>query len=148
MRPGLEGDHSPPSSSEDVNEWSYMSTPLDVFTAWYLVKHRGNFTSTSPTDDRKKQRDMRPSYTKHFIHVSSMKSETGDWRKLIGVIMGITEANKGLILVSTWAEEQFKSSCNTKHSLLCHIHFQTEAFASYWNKRRPKVKVKVVPVLN
>jgi hypothetical protein len=35
-----EADHSPPSSSEVKNAWSYASTPLYVFMAWYLVKPR------------------------------------------------------------------------------------------------------------
>jgi len=43
-RPGREADHSPTSSAEDKNAWSYTSTPYYVFTAWCLVKHRDNFT--------------------------------------------------------------------------------------------------------
>jgi hypothetical protein len=42
--PGREADHSPPSSAEIKNAWSYTSTPQYVFMAWYLVKHRDNFT--------------------------------------------------------------------------------------------------------
>jgi hypothetical protein len=38
-----EADHSPPSSAEVKNEWSYTSTPQYVFTAWCLVKHWDNF---------------------------------------------------------------------------------------------------------
>jgi hypothetical protein len=45
-RPGREADHSPPSSGEIKNAWSYTSTPQYVFTAWCLVKHRDNFTFT------------------------------------------------------------------------------------------------------
>jgi len=45
-RPGREGDHSPPSSAEIKNAWSYTSTPPYVFMVWYLVKHRDNFTFT------------------------------------------------------------------------------------------------------
>jgi hypothetical protein len=53
---GRETDHSPPSSAEIKNAWSYTSTPPYVFivwclikhgcvfTAWNLVKHRDNFT--------------------------------------------------------------------------------------------------------
>jgi hypothetical protein len=42
--PGRESYHSPPSSAE-VKEWgSYTSTPPYAFMAWYLVKHRDNFT--------------------------------------------------------------------------------------------------------
>jgi hypothetical protein len=43
-RLGLEADHSPPSSVEVKNAWSYTSTPQYVFMAWCLVKHRDNFT--------------------------------------------------------------------------------------------------------
>jgi hypothetical protein len=41
-RPGLEADHSPPSSVVVKNAWSYTSTPQYVFMAWCLVK--GNIT--------------------------------------------------------------------------------------------------------
>jgi hypothetical protein len=44
-RPGREPDHSSPSSAEVTNVWSYTSAPLIRFMAWYLVKHRDNFTS-------------------------------------------------------------------------------------------------------
>jgi hypothetical protein len=30
------------------NAWSYTFTPQYVFMAWYLVKHRDNFTFTLP----------------------------------------------------------------------------------------------------
>jgi hypothetical protein len=43
-RPEHEVDHSPPSSAEVKNAWSYTSIPLYVFMAWCLVKHRDNFT--------------------------------------------------------------------------------------------------------
>jgi hypothetical protein len=42
-RPGNEADHSPPSSAEVKNAWSYTSTLPYVFMALYLVKHRGKF---------------------------------------------------------------------------------------------------------
>jgi hypothetical protein len=32
--------------SRSKNVWSYTSTPLYVFMAWYLVKHKENFTFT------------------------------------------------------------------------------------------------------
>jgi len=35
-RPGYEVDHSPPSSAEIKNAWSYTSTPHNDFMAWYL----------------------------------------------------------------------------------------------------------------
>jgi hypothetical protein len=38
--PGGEADHSPPSSAEVKNVWSYTSTPQYVFMVWSLVKHR------------------------------------------------------------------------------------------------------------
>jgi hypothetical protein len=44
--PGSEADHSPPSSAEVKNAWSYSSTPYYVFMEWCLVKHRHNFTFT------------------------------------------------------------------------------------------------------
>jgi hypothetical protein len=47
-RPGREADHSPPSSAEVKNAWSYTSTPPYVFMAWCLVKHRDNFTLPLP----------------------------------------------------------------------------------------------------
>jgi hypothetical protein len=47
-RPGREADHSPPSSAEVNNAWSYTSTPQYIFMAWCLVKHRDNFTFTLP----------------------------------------------------------------------------------------------------
>jgi hypothetical protein len=44
-RPVREADHSPPKSK---NEWRYTSTPQYAFMAWYLAKHRDNFTFTLP----------------------------------------------------------------------------------------------------
>jgi hypothetical protein len=37
-RPGREADHSPPSSAEVKNTWSYNSIPQYVFMAWCLIK--------------------------------------------------------------------------------------------------------------
>jgi hypothetical protein len=45
-RLGREADHSPPSSADVKNAWSYTFTPQYVFMAWCLVKHRDNFTFT------------------------------------------------------------------------------------------------------
>jgi hypothetical protein len=45
-RPGHEADHSPPSSDEVKNAWSYTSPPQYVFRALCLIKHRDNFTVT------------------------------------------------------------------------------------------------------
>jgi len=43
-RPDQEADHSPPSSAEVKNAWSYKSTPQYVFLTWCLVKNRDKFT--------------------------------------------------------------------------------------------------------
>jgi hypothetical protein len=45
-RQGREADHSPLSSAEVNNTWRHTCTPQYVFMAWYLVKHRDNFTFT------------------------------------------------------------------------------------------------------
>jgi len=36
--PCREADHSPQSSAKVKNVWSYTSTPLYVFMAWYVIK--------------------------------------------------------------------------------------------------------------
>jgi hypothetical protein len=51
-RPGREADHSPPSSAEVKNAWSYTSAPQYAFMALWLVKHRENFTFTYPEGRR------------------------------------------------------------------------------------------------
>jgi len=43
---GHEADHSPPTSVEVKNAWSYTSIPQYTFMAWCLVKHRYNLTFT------------------------------------------------------------------------------------------------------
>jgi hypothetical protein len=40
-RPGR--DHSPPSSAEVRNVWSYTSTPTYVFMTWWLIRHKDSF---------------------------------------------------------------------------------------------------------
>jgi hypothetical protein len=45
-RAGREADHSPPSSAEVNNAWSYTSTPPNVFMTWCLVKHTDVCTFT------------------------------------------------------------------------------------------------------
>jgi hypothetical protein len=40
-RPGREADHSPPSSAEVKNAWSYTSTTQYAFMAWCSVKSTG-----------------------------------------------------------------------------------------------------------
>jgi hypothetical protein len=37
---GREADHSPPSSAEIKNAWSYTSTPQNAFIAWCSVKEK------------------------------------------------------------------------------------------------------------
>jgi hypothetical protein len=54
-RPGREAEHLPPSGAEVKNAWSYTSTSLYAYVAWWLVKHRENFTfineiTHKPTD--------------------------------------------------------------------------------------------------
>jgi hypothetical protein len=47
LSPGVrerEANHSPLSSVQVKNPWSYTSIPPNVFMAWYLVTHRNNFT--------------------------------------------------------------------------------------------------------
>jgi hypothetical protein len=39
--PGREADHSPPSSAEVKNAWSYTSTPPYTFMAWCSVTAQG-----------------------------------------------------------------------------------------------------------
>jgi hypothetical protein len=57
-RPGREADHSPPSSAEFENAWSYTSTPQYVFMAWCLVKHRDNFIFYQPQDGGTTERNL------------------------------------------------------------------------------------------
>jgi hypothetical protein len=45
-RPRREADHSPASTAEVKNAWSYTSTPPYVFMAWYLVKYGNSSTLT------------------------------------------------------------------------------------------------------
>jgi hypothetical protein len=45
-RPGLEADHSPPSSAEVKNAWSYTSTPPVRLHGGAQLKYRDNFTFT------------------------------------------------------------------------------------------------------
>jgi len=39
-----EADHSPPSSAEVNNAWSYTSTPPYLFMAWFFIKYRDNYS--------------------------------------------------------------------------------------------------------
>jgi len=41
---GRKADHSPPSSSEAKNMWSYTSTPPYFLMAWCLVEHWDDVT--------------------------------------------------------------------------------------------------------
>jgi len=47
-RPGREVDHSPPSSAEVKNAWSYTSTPSRLHDV--VLKHKDNFTFTLAVD--------------------------------------------------------------------------------------------------
>jgi hypothetical protein len=47
-RPGREANHSPSSSTEFKNAWSYTSIHTNIFMAWYFIKPRDNFTFTLP----------------------------------------------------------------------------------------------------
>jgi hypothetical protein len=58
--PGLEIDHSVPSSAEVKKLWRYTSTPQYVFMAWCLVKHRDNFTFASPSHFLQKNAGLVP----------------------------------------------------------------------------------------
>jgi hypothetical protein len=49
-RPGREANHSPSSSAEIKNAWSYTSTPKYVFMAWCSFKYRDNFISSFDTN--------------------------------------------------------------------------------------------------
>lgn len=40
---GREYDHTPASSGEVKNAWSYSYTPTHVFIAWCLMEHQGQF---------------------------------------------------------------------------------------------------------
>jgi hypothetical protein len=42
--PGSEADLPPITSAEVKNAWSYITTPIRIFMAWYLVKHSYKFT--------------------------------------------------------------------------------------------------------
>jgi hypothetical protein len=44
---GAKADHSPPSSDEVKNAWSYTSIPQYVFMAWCLVKLSGFHITTT-----------------------------------------------------------------------------------------------------
>jgi hypothetical protein len=45
-RPERERDRSPPSTAEVNNAWIYISTPLYIFLAWCLIKHKDKYTCT------------------------------------------------------------------------------------------------------
>jgi hypothetical protein len=42
---GWEADHSPLSSVKVENAWRYISTPLHIFMAWCLIRHKDNLIS-------------------------------------------------------------------------------------------------------
>jgi len=47
-KPRREADHSPPSSAEVTNAWSYNSTPQYAFKAWCSVKKSTGTTLPLP----------------------------------------------------------------------------------------------------
>jgi hypothetical protein len=54
-RPGREADHSPPSSAEVKDVWSYTSTPLYAFMAWCSVKRSTGTTLHTPSTQMPQQ---------------------------------------------------------------------------------------------
>ena len=42
--PESEDENLPPSRVDVKNAWSYTSTPLCIFSMWYLIKQRDYFT--------------------------------------------------------------------------------------------------------
>jgi hypothetical protein len=50
--PGCQANHSVPPSAEVKKTWIYTFTPLYVFMAECLVKHRDNFTFTLLSENR------------------------------------------------------------------------------------------------
>jgi len=66
--PGREADHSPPSSAQVKNTWSYTSTTQYVFMAWCLVKNSDNFRQSAV----KPPINSRVSYL-HFILTTFIK---------------------------------------------------------------------------
>jgi len=67
--PGLEADHSLPSSADVKNSWSYTFTPPYVFIAWYLVKQRDNFTFTflCRSDTKRTSREVQIKLTTELL---------------------------------------------------------------------------------
>jgi hypothetical protein len=52
-RPGREADHSPPSSAEVKNAWSYTPTLQYAFMAWCLIKKMNRDVFFSTWNERK-----------------------------------------------------------------------------------------------
>jgi hypothetical protein len=80
-RQGREVDHSPLSDAEVKNELSYFSTPLYVFMAWCLVKHKGILPSQYHNNDLKNSFSSWPiwrqtSLESMFLAVNKYSSET------------------------------------------------------------------------
>jgi hypothetical protein len=66
-RPGREADHSPLSSAEVKNAWSYTSTPPSAFMSWCWVKAQGQLylyllSSKSHTECVREYKRMFPHY--------------------------------------------------------------------------------------
>jgi hypothetical protein len=76
-RPGREADHSPQSSAEVKNAWSYNATPQYVFMAWCLVKRRDftfTFHSTLVVPWPGRDKEL---YSCHFLSSLSGKCRDG-----------------------------------------------------------------------
>jgi hypothetical protein len=103
-RPGGEADHSPPSSAEVKNAWSYTSIPQYVFMAWCLVKTGTTFT-------KRNYSDTACGVTRNVINLlKSPRSHIADiWRPAaISVRTLHVHLNESLIKVKF-------SMCLTKH---------------------------------
>jgi hypothetical protein len=82
LPPVREPDRSPPSTAEIKNAWSHDFSPTYVFMAWYLFKHRGNFTFTFylPTYLISRGRDTLPfpeALKRVVFHPSLLLARTG-----------------------------------------------------------------------
>jgi hypothetical protein len=63
--PGGKADHSPSTSVEFKNAWSYTSIRQHVFMAWCLIKYKDNFTLTLPLPDSRTMGVRHPSVLAH-----------------------------------------------------------------------------------
>jgi hypothetical protein len=75
--PGREVNHSPPSSAELRNAWSYTSTPPYISIAWCLVKQQGqlNLTVISLLPSKKNSK-LNPTT---FMIAKALKNQVADY---------------------------------------------------------------------